>query len=416
MPFTNAPSISFALATGLTNGGVTTWALTLSKRLKEKGYPSNIICHSSPPGQITFAPLDRDDIVYCEGPNAWGADVNAIHSFVPTYSSLEPAIFIPNWSWGTYATVALMSLHARSDLRVIAFAHTDEDHYYELLTYYEPIISQFVAVSDTIHQTLRRLLPSRLNDISKLSYPVPVIGGSKLYNHSRPLVITYAGRIWQQQKRILDLIPLVELLALKKGAYHFKIAGDGPYLTQLVEFFNTKRYTNVSADFLGLVAYEKMKDVWEGSDVSILFSEYEGMSISMLESMGQGCVPVVTDVSGSREAIVHGETGFIVPIGDVESMATIINALELDRALVKRISEACILSIRDRYGFDRYDQALVKIIQQSVHKSSAKWPISKAILPAKDAPRPPSIYRSVRGKAGRLLMRLKTFSVSKEKM
>lgn len=133
-----------------------------------------------------------------------------------------------------------MSLHASSDLRVIAFAHADEDHYYELLTYYEPIISKFVAVSDTVYENLRRLLPSRLVDISKLIYPVPVIDGRKIYDHSRPLVITYAGRIQQGQKRILDLIALAELLALKKGAYHFKIAGDGPDLTQLVDFFDKK--------------------------------------------------------------------------------------------------------------------------------------------------------------------------------
>jgi glycosyltransferase involved in cell wall biosynthesis len=407
MPFANAPSIIFALATGLTSGGVTTWALTLSKRLNEKGYLSKIICHSSPLDQITFAPLDRDDIIYCEGPDAWEADVNTVHSFLPTYSSLEPAIFIPNWSWGTYATIALMSLHARSDLRVIAFAHADEDHYYELLTYYEPIISKFVAVSDTVYHNLQRLLPSRLSDIAKLSYPVSVISGRKVHDRSRPLVITYAGRIWQQQKRILDLIPLVELLSLKRGAYHFKIVGDGPYLTQLVYFFNTKRYTNVSADFLGLVAHEKMMDIWEGSDVSILFSEYEGISISMLESMGQGCVPVVTDVSGSREAIIHGETGFIVPIGDVESMATIIDTLELNRALVEQFSNACILAIRDRCGFDGYDRDFVELIQQSVRKSSVRWPHFKAIMPAKRTTPPPSIYRKVRGKAGRLLMRLK---------
>jgi glycosyltransferase involved in cell wall biosynthesis len=409
MPSTKAPSIIFALATGLTNGGVTIWALNLSKRLNEKGYLSKIICHSS--DRNTFAPLDRDNIIYCEGPNAWEADVNAIHSFLPTYSSLEPGIFIPNWSWGTYATVALMSLHASSDLRVVAFAHSDEDHYYELLTYYEPIISKFVAVSDTVYENLRRLLPSRLIDISKLSYSVPVISGRKIYDHSRPLVITYAGRIWQKQKRILDLIPLVELLALKKGAYHFKIAGDGPCLTQLVDFFDKKKYPNVSADFLGLVAYEKMTDIWADSDVSILFSEYEGISIAMLESMGQGCVPVVTDVSGSREAIIHGKTGFIVPIGDVESMAKIISTLELNRALVEQISNACILAIRDRHGFDRYDQDFVKIIQQSMRKSSVKWPISKAIIPANIPAKNPSIYRRVRAKAGRALKRLKKFGI-----
>jgi glycosyltransferase involved in cell wall biosynthesis len=200
----------------------------------------------------------------------------------------------------------------------------------------------------------------------------------------------------------------VKLLALKKGVYHFKIVGDGPCLPQLVDFFDKNKFANVSADFLGLVAHEKMTDIWAGSDVSILFSEYEGISISMLESMGQGCVPVVTDVSGSREAIIHGETGFIVRIGDVDSMAKIINTLELNRAVVEQISNACILAIRDRYDFDRYDQDFIKIIQQSMLNSPAKWPISKAILPAKKNP-PSSIYRRIRAKAGRLLRRLKTF-------
>jgi hypothetical protein len=118
---------------------------------------------------------------------------------------------------------------------------------------------------------------------------------------------------------------------------------------------------------------------------------------------------VVTDVSGSREAIIHNETGFIVPIGDVESMAKIINTLELNRAVVEQISKACILAIRDRHGFDRYDQDFVKIIQQSMLSSSAKWPISKTILPAKKDPTPSFIYRRVRTKAGRLLRRLEIF-------
>jgi glycosyltransferase involved in cell wall biosynthesis len=304
-----------------------------------------------------------------------------------------------------------MSLHSRSDLRVIAFAHADEDHYYELLSYYEPIIGKFVAVSDTIYQNLQRLLPSRMIDISKLSYGVPIISSRKIHDHSRPLVITYAGRIQQLQKRILDLIPLVELLALKEGAYHFKIAGDGPCLTQLVDFFDKKKYPNLSVEFLGLVAPENMTDLWAASDVSILFSEFEGMSISMLESMGQGCVPIVTDVSGSREKIIHGETGFVVSIGDVESMANIIQHLETNRAAVKKTSNACIATIGDQHGFDRYDQNFINIIEQSIYKS-AQWPTTKPIIPPKKGPKPLSVYRRVRGKAGRLLMRVKNFGAS----
>jgi glycosyltransferase involved in cell wall biosynthesis len=379
-PPNGGPLVAFALPAGLTNGGVTTWALALSKRLNQKNHPSKLICHSAWLDHATFKSDDRSDVIYCDG-FAWGADINAIRGFLPTYSAVKAKIFIPNWSWGTYGTVSLMSLNEDCDMRVIAVAHSDQDHYYKLLTYYEPIISKFVGVSDKICQRLRCLLPSRLNDICKLMYPVAVLNESRKPDHKKTLTITYAGRIQQQQKRILDLIVLSDLLALKKGTYHFKIAGDGPQLAQLTEHFEKKEYSNVSIEFLGLVAHERMTDLWASSDISILFSEFEGMSISMLESMGQGCVPIVTDVSGSKEKITHGQTGFIVTVGDVGSMAQIITDLDADKARVQQISNACISSVRDYHGFDTYDQEFVKIMRKCMSGPSARWPGTKAIVP-----------------------------------
>jgi glycosyltransferase involved in cell wall biosynthesis len=364
----------------LTNGGVTTWALALSKRLNQKSHPSKLICHNAWPGRATFKSDDRSDIIYCNG-LAWGAGIDAVRAFLPTYSAVNAQIFIPNWSWGTYGAVSLMSLKGTCDVRVVAFAHTDQDHYYDLLTYYEPIISKFVGVSETICQRLQFLLPSRIDDICKLMYPVAARTESRRLDHGKPLTITYAGRIEQRQKRILDLIALADLLASRKSNYNFKIAGDGPQLAKLVEHFEEKRYSNVSIEFLGLVAHERMTDLWASSDISILFSEFEGMSISMLESMGQGCVPIVTDVSGSKEKITHGQTGFIVAVGDVGSMAQIITDLDADRTRVQELSDACIPSVRNYHRCDSYDQEFIKIMRECMSGPSARWPGTKAIVP-----------------------------------
>src|SRR5580692_10221999 len=379
-PPDGGPSVAFALPAGLTNGGVTTWALALSKRLNQKGHPSKLICHSAWPNRATFSSDDRDDVIYCDG-LGWGAGIDAVGGFLPTYAAVKAKIFIPNWSWGTYGTVSLMTLDEDCDIRVLAFAHSDQDHYYQLLTYYEPIISKFVGVSETICQRLRCLLPSRLNDICKLMYPVAVRNESRKPNRKKPLTIAYGGRIEQRQKRILDLIALSDLLASKKANYHFKIAGDGPQLAQLTEHFAKKEYSNVSIEFLGLVAHERMTDLWASSDISILFSDFEGMSISMLESMGQGCVPIVTDVSGAKEKITRGKTGFIVTVGDVASMAQIIADLDADRARVEKISAACMSSLRDHHGFDTYDRELVTIMRECMSGPSARWPRTRAIVP-----------------------------------
>jgi glycosyltransferase involved in cell wall biosynthesis len=374
------PSVAFALPAGLTNGGVTTWALALSKRLNQKNHSSKLICHSPWPGHGTFEPDDRSDVIYCDG-LAWAAGIDAIHGFLPTYSAVEAKIFIPNWSWGTYGAVSLMTRNEARDTRVIAFAHSDQDHYYELLSYYEPIISKFVGVSETICQRIRYLFPSRLNDICKLMYPVAVRHESRRNDRDRPLTITYGGRLQQRQKRILDLIALADLLALKKGSYHFKIAGDGLQSAELAQHFEKTKYSNISIEFLGLLAHERMTDLWASSDISILFSEFEGMSISMLESMGQGSVPIVTDVSGSKEKITHGKTGFVVAIGDVASMAQIIADLDADRTRVDQISNACISSLRNHHGVDAYDHEFVEIMRECMSMPSAKWPATKAIVP-----------------------------------
>jgi glycosyltransferase involved in cell wall biosynthesis len=379
-PPNGGPSVAFALPAGLTNGGVTTWSLALSKRLNQKNHPSKLICHSPWPGHGTFESNGRSDLIYCDG-LAWAAGINAIRGFLPTYAAAKAEIFIPNWSWGTYGTVSLMSRNEACDIRVIAFAHSDQDHYYELLNYYEPIISKFVSVSETTCQRLRRLLPSRLDDICKLMYPVAVLNENRKPDHKKPLTITYAGRIQQRQKRIFDLIALADLLALKNGRYQFKIAGDGLQLEQLIEHFEKTKYSNISIEFLGLVAPEMMTDLWASSDISILFSEFEGMSISMLESMGQGCVPIVTDVSGAKEKITHGQTGFVVAVGDVGAMAQIIADLDADRARVQQISNACISSLRDRHEFETYDQAFVKIMRECMSGPPARWPKTKEIVP-----------------------------------
>jgi glycosyltransferase involved in cell wall biosynthesis len=376
----SGPSVAFALPAGLTNGGVTTWALALSKRLNQKSHSSKLICHSPWPGHGTFESGDRNDIIYCEG-LAWAASIDAIGGFLATYAAVNADVFVPNWSWGTYGAVALMSRNEACDIRVVAFAHTDQDHYYELLTYYEPIISKFIAVSETTYRQVRRLLPSRLSDICKLMHPVAVRSDSRQPGHEGPLTIMYAGRVQQRQKRILDLIALADMLALKSGSYRFRIVGDGLQLAELAEHFDKTRYSNVSIEFLGLVPPEWMTDLWADSDISILFSEYEGMSLSMLESMGQGCVPIVTDVSGAREKITHGQTGFVVSVGDVGAMAQIIADLDADRDRVQKISNACISSLRDHHQFDTYDREFAKIMRECMSGPPARWPMTKAILP-----------------------------------
>lgn len=374
------PPISFCLANGMTNGGVTTWSLSLADRLSQRGIATRILSHTAGANHARFNTAARPDVVDCPG-NAITQEISHIPGFLPCYSENPEGVFVPNWSWGTWAAVALLSLHQRSDIRVIGIAHSDDEHYYKVLSYYEPIISTFITVSTEINDRLVQMLPHRSTDIAKLFYPVAASVEPR-HRHDHPeLTIAYVGRVEQWQKRILDIKELTLYLSKSVGQYKIIVAGDGCCLAELQSHFEKVVYPNVSIRFLGLVEPEDVGNIWATADVSVLFSDYEGMSISMLESMGHGCVPVVTEVSGVQGTVRQGDTGFVVPVGDMESMAGWLQTLQADRDLLERLSTACRNHIRRFHQVEDYDNQFVSFVEHAWQTPSARWPADKPILP-----------------------------------
>ena len=88
-------------------------------------------------------------------------------------------------------------------------------------------------------------------------------------------------------------------------------------------------------------------------DVSVLTSVKEGCSNVILESMAAALPVVVTDAGGNRELVVDGATGFIVPIDDAEAVAERIVRLLSDRELRRRMGEAGLERVRERFTVGR---------------------------------------------------------------
>ena len=63
------------------------------------------------------------------------------------------------------------------------------------------------------------------------------------------------------------------------------------------------------------------------SDIGILCSHEEGFSNAILEGMAAGLPMIVSDVGGNAEAVIHDETGLVVPAGDPKALANAIVAL-----------------------------------------------------------------------------------------
>jgi glycosyltransferase involved in cell wall biosynthesis len=109
-------------------------------------------------------------------------------------------------------------------------------------------------------------------------------------------------------------------------AARFVIAGEGE-LTGAMREMAAQLGIADSVFFIGRA--ERVAELLAASDVCVLSSKAEGFSNSILEYMAASRPVVVTDVGGAREAVINGETGYIVPAGaDQEMAARIITLLE----------------------------------------------------------------------------------------
>jgi glycosyltransferase involved in cell wall biosynthesis len=116
----------------------------------------------------------------------------------------------------------------------------------------------------------------------------------------------------------------------------FLLAGEGELKSQLENVAAELGLANKTV-FLGSVA--DIATLLSASDVCVLTSKAEGFSNSILEYMAAGCPVVATDVGGAREAIIEGETGYLVGSGEDELMAERIISLLESPAMGRHMGE-----------------------------------------------------------------------------
>ena len=131
------------------------------------------------------------------------------------------------------------------------------------------------------------------------------------------------------------LIRAIPMVLKEEPDTKFLIAGEGAEKEALErEVKNLNIYSSVK--FLGRIPHEEMPDILSKADIYVSTSLYDGTSVSLLEAMGSGAFPIVTDIPPNREWIVPGENGFLVPVNEEKLLAKkIVDAIR-DRALLER--------------------------------------------------------------------------------
>ncbi len=331
--------------------GVTSWAFKLKDAFKN--HPDYEILLLNYVGHNGFQEI-------------YDYNANNLDDIKAIFESVSPAIVVPNYIWQIYGEIQVPGI------QYLGFCHSDtNEEYYYPLSDNEQHISQFIAVSPTCDENLKKILPNRASDITMLPYGVSIPHSLKRTYQTSPVRLIYGGRIIQEQKRVFDFIPLIQNLLKNNTDFVFNIVGEGPDCEELKARINAEVPTD-RVSFWGRREPEEMAQIWRDHDVFIQVSDFEGTSVSMLEAMAQGAIPVVTAASsGVSSVLAHGENGLISPIGDMKALAFSISYLAQQQERIEKISKS-VQTNSLRYSQDNYVQRFTSILDQIQANQSTK--------------------------------------------
>lgn len=226
---------------------------------------------------------------------------------------------------------------------------------------YEPVVTFAINHSDGVTAVSDSLRKDTYNNF-KITKEIEVIPNfidldrfsKKSKEHFRMAIAPQGERLivhtsnFRKVKRVQDVVRIFKKIRAKLPS-KLLLIGDGPERHQIEELC---RELDLGEDVRFLGKQELIEEVLSICDLFIMPSETESFGLAALEAMA--CqVPIITsDAGGIPELNLHGVTGFMSPVGDVESMAS--HALEIlsDDATLFRFKKAALERARE-FDIDR---------------------------------------------------------------
>jgi glycosyltransferase involved in cell wall biosynthesis len=199
---------------------------------------------------------------------------------------------------------------------------------------------RFQVLSETTRSDLisRGISPDRIHVIYSgidHNYYRPPAGGAL----PGP-VILYLGRLKRYKGIELTIDAMPRIRERVPNAVYW-IAGEGDYRSALEEKIQAAGL-NDSVRLLGYKDGPEKLAVLDSTRVLVYTSPKEGWGLSVIEANAMGIPAVASDSPGLRESVRDGETGFLIPHGDVPALADRLTQLLCDDALWLRMGQSGI--------------------------------------------------------------------------
>lgn len=217
----------------------------------------------------------------------------------------------------------------------------------------------FIVIGDRYRESLEK----RFGGANKISvvtnaipHQLPVISR---VSTERPLQALFMGRL-SRLKGIYHVIEAAHRCDDAKIPVYFTVAG----------YFNTKRdeedvaalvssYRLKNLTFAGVVSGDSKHQLFMKSELLLFPSSYESFGVTVLEAAVYQIPALVFDVGMMRSIVVHGQTGYILPVGDVASLFSMIAVLESNRPHLLTMGREARIHVETKFDSHFFEEALL---------------------------------------------------------
>ncbi len=169
-------------------------------------------------------------------------------------------------------------------------------------------------------------------------------------------IITFIGRI-TTDKGVRELIESFRVLQTQGLPCSLLLIGpeepDAPLLYQAARLADLAH--------VHLLGYQPNPELWlEMTDILCLPSFREGFGNVVIEAAAMGVPTVGTDIPGLRDAVVHNETGILVPAKNIPALTQALTKLLVDESLRYSMSERAYIRAREQFDASKLNALLIE--------------------------------------------------------
>ena len=167
-----------------------------------------------------------------------------------------------------------------------------------------------------------------------LGFPEKLPEVRKRFADEDEKIITHISN-FRPLKRVIEIVPIIKKV-LQKHRLKVLMIGDGPERYKVEELCRQEGLCD-TIQFLG--KQENIHDLLCISDLFLLPSETESFGLAVLEALAFGIPCITSNAGGLTEVNIDRQTGFTVPVGDIDAYVESLMFLLNDKSLYNQMSK-----------------------------------------------------------------------------